>query len=263
MSNYIGIERETLQGLTNGVHTIYNGECIRFTPRMSDHIELIYMDPPYGPVGEDVYFGQGEDAAAYLFWIEQQIRAITLGIDDYNIIVHVDPKYSHYIKVRMDAILGRENFRNEIVWCYCGPSNAKAALPKKHDVLLWYGVGDYVLNMPHVPYKALGTAVGSAWGGISAARHAELLARGKKLEDFWIDIPALVRNEKEKVGYPTQKPVALLRRLVRMLTSVHGTVLDPMAGSGTTGMACDLDGRQAILIEKNYEAFKGIMKSLP
>lgn len=238
---------------------IIESDCLDVKQERLPDYRLVYVDPPYGPTGMDEYYGTCLDRPAYLSWLEKRLRHLTFRHFDYSIIVHVDPKMSHYVKVMMDSVFGYSNFVNEIVWFYCGPSNAARSLPRKHDVLLWYGMGEYKCNMQYIPYHSLGTAAGSSWGGLSAEHRDELLRRGKKVEDVWIDIPALVRNEGEKTGYPTQKPLALLDRVISLTTDPGDYVLDPMAGSGTTGLAASRLGRSYCLIDSSPEAVR-IMK---
>ena len=185
------------------------------------------MDPPYGDKKEDKYYGVDD----YMIYMMDRIKALTQFHFNYNLIIHVDQKYSHYLKVDVDRLLGKKWFKNEIVWCYSGPSVSKKQLPRKHDSLLWWQVGQGVYNPEYVPYKSLADSQG--WGEMDRDK---MLERGKMLEDWWTDISALQRNESEKVGYATQKPAALLNRIVRMFS--NRTVVDPFSGSGTTMRAC-------------------------
>lgn len=202
------------------------------------------MDPPFGPVNEDVYFGVGEDLPEYLAYMKERVEHLTRGLTNFNFVLHVNWRASHYLKVEVDKVLGRKNFRNEITWVYSGPSVAGSHLPRKHDVLLWWGTGQYPFNPLRIPYKE-GLSVGgvSSWHGdvLDAIVYKE---RGKLIEDWWADIPSLCRNEKEKLGYPTQKPAKLLNRVVSMFSNPGDLVLDPMMGSGTTGRAALSQGRR-------------------
>jgi len=221
---------------------------------------LIYMDPPYSCKSEDPYYGVGDTHEEYLSYIGERVEHLTRGLGDFNLILQVNFRSSHYLKVLVDGILGRENFRNEIVWGWSGPSVAKRHLPRKHDVLLWWGVGDYPFDQPFVPYQE-GFSLGgsSSWGAAledPAEHRRQLLARGKPLEDWWADLPALVRNESEKVGYATQKPLALLERVVATFSEEGGFVLDPMMGSGTTGVAALRCGRDFYGFDISETAFE-------
>ena len=234
------------------------GDCLMGVPPKK--LDLIYMDPPFSHESEDSYYGVGSTHEEYLSYMEARVSHLTRGLSDFNFVLHVNFRSSHYLKVLVDGVLGRGNFRNEIVWGWSGPSVAKRQLPRKHDVLLWWGVGDYAFNQPYQPYKE-GFCFGSAssWGAGLAdpkARKDALLSRGKPLEDWWVDIPALIRNESEKVGYATQKPAALLERVVSTLSREGGCVLDPMMGSGTTGVAALRCGRDFHGLDVSEEAFE-------
>jgi len=234
-------------------YDLFSGDCLGLALPPCD---LIYMDPPFGPVGEDVYYGVGKDLDEYLEYMLQRIQHVCTGQRDFNFILHVDPKASHYLKVGVDKILGRENFRNEIVWAWSGPSNTKRHLPRKHGVLLWWGVGAYPFTQERVPHKGTLSVGGSAsWAG-GGVDVQEYLARGKPLEDWWTDIPPLIRGGAEKRGWETQKPLGLLERIVRMFSRVDSVVADPFMGSGTTGIAALSLGRKFVGADKNEEALK-------
>lgn len=233
---------------------ILHNDCLDLPSETFAGANLVYMDPPYGPVSEDKYYGVGETLDEYLEYLFTRVSHVTKDLKDFNFVMHVDPKCGHYIKVGLDKIFGRNNFRNEIVWCYSGPSVAKSHFPSKHDCLYWYGIGDYRFNIQRIPYVALGSAKGSSWGGMSKEVVQQKLERGKAIEDWWTDIPALVRNEKEKRGYSTQKPNKLLDRLVLALSNDGDLVVDPMVGSGTTAVSALKNGRNFLGCDKSIEA---------
>ncbi|MFH1162365.1 MAG: DNA methyltransferase [Candidatus Jorgensenbacteria bacterium] len=162
-----------------------------------------------------------------------------------SIYLHCDPTASHYLKIVMDAIFGKQNFRNEIVWCYTGPSGAKNDFPKKHDTILRYSKTDnYYSNLEatRIPYKELHTDKGAGakiWGSEGKLQdetvRQEYLKRGKIPEDFWVDIPSGGHiSPNERLGYPTQKPETLLERIVKASSNEMDWVLDPFCGCGTT-----------------------------
>jgi hypothetical protein len=224
-----------------GEDVLWLGDCLH-APN-PDRFELLYVDPPFGPVGEDTYYGVGADLPEYLEYLSKRILRFCAGRTDFNLVVHLDPKFSHYVKVALDKALGRANFRNEIIWGWSGPSVAQRHLPRKHGVLLWWGLGDYPFNPIRVPYQP-GLSVGGSSSWDPGAEVQEYLERGKLIEDWWVDIPPLIRNEAEKRGYPTQKPLRLLERVVGMLSNPGGLVFDPMMGSGTTGVPALRAGRK-------------------
>lgn len=162
-----------------------------------------------------------------------------------SIYLHCDPTMSHYLKLVMDAIFGRKNLRNEVVWCYTGPGSPNMKqFNRKHDVIFWYAKGDrWVFNRDavRVPYKdpkqrprkAFDTGDSFTDENIEAMR-----SRGKVPEDWW-EFRVAVRSPKERTGYPTQKPLNLLDRIIKASSPKGGVVFDPFCGCATTLVAAD------------------------
>ena len=172
--------------------------------------------------------------------------------DTGSIYLHCDPTASHYLKLIMDAIFGEKNFRNEIVWCYTGPSNTKRWFPRKHDVLLFYvKSNDYTFNPDtiKIPYQKYQTGKTS---GIFK-EDFELDKNGKIPEDYWLEdrdgMTPVGRRKNERLGYPTQKPLALYERIIKASSNPDDLVLDPFAGCGTTIEAARKNNRNAIGID--------------
>ena len=151
----------------------------------------------------------------------------------------------------LDEIFGQDAFTNEICWCYSGPSVAKHSLPRKHDVILFYKIGKATFNQIRIPYQAKLSVGGKKSWASEEIDASEYEKKGKLLEDWWVDIPALQRNEKEKVGYATQKPIALMKRIIEMTTNEGDLVFDPMCGSGSTGHAALLSNRKFVGCDKS------------
>jgi len=173
--------------------------------------------------------------------------------DTGSIYLHCDPTASHYLKAMLDAIFGRKNFRNEIVWAYTGPSNTKRWFPRKHDVILFYvKTDDAPFNWQdvRVPYQKLET--GNTKGIFKQS--ATLDSKGKVVEDWWHNITPVGRIAKERVGYPTQKPLALYKRMIQASSNPGDMVLDPFAGCATTCVAAEQLGRQWIGIDIREES---------
>jgi site-specific DNA-methyltransferase (adenine-specific) len=159
---------------------------------------------------------------------------------------HVDYREVHYCKVLLDGIFGRESFLNEIIWAYDYGGRPKNKWPPKHDNILLYAKdpSDYVFNVDEIeriPYMAPGL-VGP-----------EKASRGKLPTDTWWHT-IVPTNGSEKTGYPTQKPLGILRRIVQASTRPGALVLDFFAGSGTTGAAALEFGRRFILVDSSPEA---------
>jgi site-specific DNA-methyltransferase (adenine-specific) len=171
-----------------------------------------------------------------------------------SLFVHLDFREVHYIKVALDKLLGRDHFMNEIIWSYDYGARSKKKWSCKHDNILWYVMNpeDYIFNfdaMERIPYMA------------PALVGEEKAARGKTPTDvFWHTI--VPTNGKEKTGYPTQKPLGIMERFIKVHTNAEDTVLDFFAGSGTTGKAAFKHGRGYILIDQNPEAIDIIKAGL-
>jgi hypothetical protein len=171
-----------------------------------------------------------------------------------SIYLHVDPTASHYLKLVMDQIFGGQHYLNEIVWSYTGPSNTQRWFPRKHDVILSYAKdsGQHTFNRDavRVPYVKRNT--GKTSGIFKEA--AELSEDGKVIEDVWSDITNVGRLKNERLGYPTQKPLALLERIIKASSNEGDIVLDPYMGSGTTIEAAAKHGRKWIGIDVTHHA---------
>jgi DNA modification methylase len=163
-----------------------------------------------------------------------------------SLILHLDYHAVHDMKVRLDRLFGREGFINEIIWHYTGGGRSKRRFSCKHDTLLWYSNGaDPLFNIDavRIPYKKTS---GYAKGGIVSAAGRTYLPNplGTPLDDVW-DIPIINPLSHERTGYPTQKPLVLLERIISALTAKEDLVGDPFCGSGTTLFAALRLGRRA------------------
>ncbi|MDE0120731.1 MAG: DNA methyltransferase [bacterium] len=186
-----------------------------------------------------------------------------------SIYLHCDPTMSHYLKLVMDAVFGRGNFRNEIVWAYTGPSNTKRWFPRKHDVVLFYTAGNrwtFRRDAVRVPYKQLNiqhqTPGGGIGGALTPSNVGEYRARGKVPEDWWADLSPVARLKKERVGYPTQKPLSLLSRIIAVSSNPDDVVFDPFCGCATTLVAADDLGRQWAGIDISPKAAELVVRRI-
>jgi len=245
--------------------------------------ELIYIDPPFNSgrtqrrtrlkvtadasakrrgfggrsyrveaVGESAYADSFDDYGAFLLpRIAASLRCLT---PDGSLFVHLDAREVHYVKVALDALLGRDSFMNEIIWAYDFGGRPKTRWPNKHDSILWYArdpkqyVYDYDA-IDRIPYLAPGL-VGP-----------EKAQRGKTPTDVWWQT-IVPTNGRERTGYATQKPLAVLERIVRVHSRPGATVLDYFAGSGTTGEAAARLGRGFVLIDASRDAARVMAKRL-
>lgn len=183
--------------------------------------------------------------------IEAALRCLTTNG---SLFVHLDYREVHYVKVALDRLLGRDRFVNEIIWAYDYGGRPKNRWPAKHDTILWYALdpSDYVFDfgaIDRIPYMAP-DLVGKA--------KAET---GKTPTDVWWHT-VVPTNGREKTGYPTQKPLGVLARLVKVHSRAGDVVLDFFAGSGTTGEAAAKNDRGFVLIDSSADAVAIMEKRL-
>ena len=190
------------------------------------------------------YDDQFEDYWAFLE--PRLIEAWRLLADDGTLYLHLDYREAHYAKVLLDALFGRECFLNELIWAYDYGAKSKNKWPTKHDTILVYvkNPARYYFDSTTVdrePYMAPGLVT------------PEKVAKGKLPTDVWWHT-IVSPTGKEKTGYPTQKPIGILRRIIQASSREGDWVLDFFAGSGTTGAVATALGRRFVLVDQNPEA---------
>ena len=188
-----------------------------------------------------------DDFEDYWSFLEPRLaEAWRLLADDGTLYLHLDYREAHYAKVLLDALFGRESFLNEIIWAYDYGAKSKSRWPAKHDTILVYvrNPAAYHFDSAGVdrePYMAPGLVT------------PEKVAKGKLPTDGWWHT-IVSPTGKEKTGYPTQKPLGILRRIIQASTREGDWVLDFFAGSGTTGAAAASLGRRFVLVDQSPEA---------
>lgn len=235
---------------------------------------LVYMDPPFF-TGEEFKMKSGEIAFSdrwtclddYVATMLVRVDAArALLTDAGSLVIHLDQKVSHYIKVRVDEIFGRENFASEIVWRYRRWPAKTRNFQRVHDVLLRWETGRAAATF-NTLYEPLAPSTIATWGdrkqrAVAAGDGRRLRSSktteatpGVQLGDVW-GIGIVAPIARERTGYPTQKPEALLKRLVEALTHPGDAVLDPYMGSGTTLSVCAQLGRSAVGIDSSPVAVR-------
>lgn len=186
----------------------------------------------------------GDDMAAFLCFLGVRLLEMHRILKPTgSIYLHIDHTAHAYTKTLMDAVFGRRNFRNEIVWCYSGGGIPKRDFPRKHDTILRYTKSnDYPFTVERKPYKENTQQVGihSTYTGHNPID----LKRGTPITDWWTDIATTTGWSPENTGYPTQKPLALYERIIKASSNPDDVVLDPFAGCATTLIAAERLGRQ-------------------
>ena len=256
--------------------TVVLGDNLDVTRTLSDgSFRLIYLDPPFNtgrtqrhravdtirdPDGDKHGFGgnryrtvvrtlYGYDDRFEDYWgyLEPRLAEAWRLLDDRGTLyLHLDYREAHYAKVALDALFGRDNFLNELIWAYDFGGKTNKRWPAKHDTILVY-VKDperYLFNNAEVdrePYMAPGLVT------------PEKVARGKLPTDVWWHT-IVATGGAERTGYPTQKPEGILRRIVAASSAPGDAVLDMFGGSGTTGAVARALGRRFLLIDENPDA---------
>ncbi|HVC40080.1 MAG TPA: site-specific DNA-methyltransferase [Candidatus Dormibacteraeota bacterium] len=250
-----------------------NLEVLRSLP--DGQIDLVYIDPPFGTGTvrrlDSIRTGSGEGRRrgfggreyrfevvsrhsyldrrggdAQLEFLHPRLLEIHRVLATHgSLYLHLDYRVAHYARLLLDEIFGAERFLNEIIWAYDYGGRSRDRWPRKHDTILWYSKSDHWIfqrsEIERIPYMAPGL-VGP-----------EKAARGKLPTDTWW-LTIVPTSGSERTGYPTQKPLALLDRIVRASSREGDLVADFFCGSGTTGAAAQALGRRYLLVDDNPEA---------
>ncbi len=218
---------------------IHHGDCLTVMTAMPpETVDLIYADPPFGPGAPFADCWEGTSVEDFVEWMRPRVVAMRRLLNPSgSFYLHCDPSTSHYLKVMMDTIFGQDQFQNEIVWSYGLGGSSWKRFSRKHDVILFYTRSEnWFFNKPMVPAKS-----------------QRLKGKLKGATDVWA-IPSINNMARERTGYPTQKPLALLERIIRASSNPDDVVLDPFCGSGTTLVAAQQLGRRWIGIDQSPEA---------
>ena len=245
-------------------------------PEYEGKINLIYADPPFFtnrkyPArigrGEDSrkpddwklvegYGDHWDDLDSYLDFLYQRLALMYRLLEpNGTLYLHLDWHANSYARLLLDELFGADHLLNEIIWAYHGPSPIRRAFNRKHDTILSYFKGeDYTFNPDAVrePYNqnTVNTFKSSLKAGFGKVPNLE---RGKVPEDWWY-FPVVARLHNERTGYPTQKPVGLMERIVRASSNSGDIIADFFCGSGTTAVAAAKHGRRFISCDSTFHA---------
>lgn len=219
-------------------------------------IDLLYADPPFNtgqtkrtPAGamkagrtiKTEYADRFGSSGAFIEWLRKRLAATLPAIKPTgNLLIHVDWRTSHRVRLLLDELLGEDRFVNHLVWSYGLGGSSPRRFARKHDDILFYCMDPrrHYFKAPRV-----------------AATSRRLQGQTKKATDV-LDVPSINNMARERTGYPTQKPLALLELLVQSCSPPDGAVLDPCCGSGTTLVAAVSLGRPAIGFDLNPAAVR-------
>ncbi|MCL2645869.1 MAG: site-specific DNA-methyltransferase [Phycisphaerales bacterium] len=254
---------------------VFLGDCREIAGELPlKSLDLVYLDPPFftnrehkgngkvkmgklrearNALGFDDRWVVREGKVGYLRWLEERIRAIRSLLTPTGVfLLHLDWHVVHYAKVLCDGIFGEERFQNELIWYYQTGGASKDRFSRKHDTILLYSNGETF------PFNGKAIAIPRTAKAMERAKcptGARIKATNThKNPDDVLVIPALNPMANERTGYPTQKPVELLERLIKALTPEQGTVGDFCCGSGTTLVAAQRLGRRWVGCDVNPAA---------
>ena len=264
------------------------GDCREVLTRFPDHcVDLVYLDPPFFTQKSHSLLSRDRTKKyefndifpsldAYLSFVKNVLHHCRRTLKDTgNLFLHCDRTASHHLRSVLESVFGEENFQSEIIWSYKRWSNSKKGLLNAHQVIYFFSktdqfkfntlYGDYspTTNLDQILQERCRDA-----GGVAVYKRDEngCVVNGKPkkgvpLSDVW-DIPYLNPKAKERCGYPTQKPVLLLNRIIEIASDEGDVVLDPFCGSGTTCVSAKLLNRRYIGIDSSAEAIRLTQKRL-
>jgi site-specific DNA-methyltransferase (adenine-specific) len=226
------------------LNEIQLGDCFEVMGTWPDaSLDLVYLDPPFNTgktqqAAESSYHDCWPTMAAYLGFLRPRIVQMhRLLKPTGSILLHCDWRTCHHLRLMLDEVFGEANFVNHLIWRYGLGGSSPRRFARKHDDILFYGRTEaYYFDPPRVP-----------------ATSARMRGMMKKATDV-VDVPALNNMACERVGYPTQKPLALLELLLGACCPPRGLVLDPFCGSGTTLLAAARTDRSYLGIDINPDA---------
>jgi DNA modification methylase len=259
-------------------NVIYCGDNLDWLRKMPDEcVDLVYADPPFfSNKNYEVIFDDGAEIRSfkdrwqggiyhYIGWMKErcvEIQRILKPTGSFYL--HCDWHAGHYLKVMLDDVFGYNNFVNEIIWCYASGGVSKRYFGKKHDNIYVYSKSkNYVFNTQYRPYTEGTLKRGLTQYKKDLNEAYELHDEGAVMNDWWTDItPLLSPTCFERLGYPTQKPLALLDRIIKASSNEGDIVLDPFCGCGTSTTSALQNNRHWIGIDVSPTACKLIKRRL-
>lgn len=235
-------------------------------------IDAVYIDPPFGTgivrQGRGLrYTDRADDPDAFVAWLLPLLaegRRVLAPTG--SLFVHLDYRAVHYVKVALDRVFGRERFVNEIIWCYAVGGKSRRGFGRKHDTILWYARGaDWAFYPDAVRVPRRGgshmrvvldgeTAVQEKTDRKTGRVYRYPVSAGKVPEDWWADIETLNHSDRERTGWPSQKPERLVERILRAVTAPGDRVADWFSGSGTTAAAAQRLARRFVVCDREPAA---------
>lgn len=280
-----GDKFEKTELFPTGANRLFFGDNLHIMRQLpSKSVDLFYLDPPFfSGRNYNVIFGDNNEIRSfsdiweggmpgYLIWLNARLYEMKRLLKDTgSICVHLDWHASHYVKIELDKIFGsggysgkEAGFKNEIIWCYSIGGKSNNTFGRKHDIILWYSKTnkwkfngeDEKVRVPRKPdshMKVITDIDGVIWQEKTDKKTGKVYRYplDKVPEDYWTDIEQLNREDSERVGYPTQKPERLLKRIISALTDESDIVMDPFGGGGTTASVAQRLNRRWIACDQS------------
>ena len=229
------------------------GDNLEWLPLIADEsVDMCYIDPPFFTNRDFIEFNDKFSSMnAYIEWMRPRVTLIHQKLKKTgSIFLHCDWHASHRLRCLLDDVFGENRFVNEIIWFYKGAGVPKDRFSRRHDTIFWYArTKNWIFNLENVRTEYSQTTkerfkhyIGNKRNGHDFGIQA-LNPKGKHPDDVF-EIPIIAPSANERLGYPTQKPEALIKRIIECSTNEGDVVLDCFAGSGTTAkVAADLKRR--------------------
>ncbi|MBZ5959715.1 site-specific DNA-methyltransferase [Leuconostoc gelidum subsp. gasicomitatum] len=260
---------------------IFLGDALEVVSKLeSNSVQVIYLDPPFfsqkrhtlsSKEGKTYDFDDHWNSLSDYtnFMTDRIVECKRVLKDSGTIFLHCDTSAAHHLRLILDNVFGTENFRSEIIWHYKRWSNSKKGLLNAHQTIYFYSkTNKYKFNKIYTDYSATTnldqitqkrTRKDNNKSGYLQDNDGNVVLdtqkNGVPLSDVW-DIPYLNPKAKERTGYPTQKPIHLLKQIINISTDEGDTVLDPFCGSGTSMVAAKLMGREYIGVDISSDAIE-------
>lgn len=245
-------------------------------------LDLVYIDPPFGTGTKrrgregTSYRDPMSDPEAFVDWLSPRLaESRRLLAEHGSLFVHLDYRTAHYVKVALDRLFGRARLVNEIVWCYSVGGKNRRSFGRKHDTILWYARGaDHaffpdavrVARKPASHMRVVrgpdGDLVQEKTDRRTGRVYRYPVSAGKVPEDWWTDIETLNRGDRERTGWPTQKPERLLERIVAAASAPGARVADWFSGSGTTAVVAQRMARRFLAVDAELGAVRAAGRRL-
>lgn len=239
-------------------------------------LAAIYIDPPFGTGivqrgRGGAYADRADDPDKFVTWLlpilEHSHRVLA---SHGSLFVHLDYRAVHYVKVALDRLFGRDQFVNEIIWCYSVGGKSRRGFGRKHDTILWYArTSEWAFYPDAVRVPRRGGSHMRLVDGVQEKTDRKTgrvyrypVHAGKVPEDWWTDVETLNHSDRERTGWPSQKPQRLVERVLSAVSQPGDHVADWFSGSGTTAAAAQRLGRTFVVADREPEAVAVCTKRL-